>query len=143
MRKKKLILLILLFSIIGFITSLYLAFDHYRIENGVLCNISELSCDITKNSKYAEIFNIPTGIYGMVWFLVVAFLALIERKHEIANLILIWSMLGLLFVGYFVHGEYVLKALCPYCTIAHICTILIFAATFDLYKQKGRVQNGC
>ena len=137
MRKKYLVLLVMIFSIIGFISSTYLAWDHYRVANGFLCDLGEsFGCDITKESKYSEIFNIPVGIFGMFWFLVIAGLAMIERKYNITEIMLGWGIIGLIFVGYFVHGEYLLGAICPYCTIAHASIILIFISTFYFYIQK-------
>jgi len=139
MRKKYLVLLVIIFSIIGFITSVYLTWDHYQTEDGFLCDIDEsFGCDITKDSKYSELFNIPVGVFGIIWFLVIAGLATIEYKHNITGIMLGWGILGLLFVGFFVHGEYVLGAICPYCTIAHASTILIFIATLDFYRQRRR-----
>ena len=139
MRKKYLVLLVMIFSIIGFISSTYLAWDHYRVANGFLCDLGEsFGCDITKESKYSEIFNIPVGIFGMFWFLVIAGLAMIERKYNITGIMLGWGIFGMIFVGYFVHGEYLLGAICPYCTIAHASIILIFVATLDFYRQRRR-----
>jgi uncharacterized membrane protein len=137
MHKNKLFWIVLFFSIIGLFTSLYLTWDHYRVENGVLCEINDgFSCDITKNSKYAELFNVPVGVFGMIWFLVMLGLNYAVRKRDVHHLLLVWGGFGLLFVGYFVHGEYVLKALCPYCTIAHFCVILIFIANVDLFRKR-------
>ena len=62
----------------------------------------------------------------MFWFLVIAGLAMIERKYNITGIMLGWGIFGMIFVGYFVHGEYLLGAICPYCTIAHASIILIF-----------------
>lgn len=138
MRKKSLVFTILMLGIIGFLVSVYLTWDHYRSENGFLCEITDdLSCDITKDSKYSELFGVPVGVFGMMWFLIMILLGWIEKKREVSKYMLVWGLLGLLFVGYFVHGEYVLQSLCPYCTIAHGCVILIFTASVDLYRQRG------
>ena len=106
MRKKYLVLLVMIFSIIGFISSAYLAWDHYRVVNGFLCDLGEsFGCDITKESKYSEIFNIPVGIFGMFWFLVIAGLAMIERKYNITGIMLGWGIFGKQLKGRFKTGR--------------------------------------
>lgn len=143
-QKKEIIInLILILSIVGIVTSLYLMNNHFSESLDGLCDINErVSCSIVNTSKYSEIFNVPVALFGALWFLVLFWMARsIKKEPETSNLMLLWCFLGLLFIIYMIIAEIILNALCPFCTIVHALIIIAFilsiklADTKDIFKK--------
>ena len=143
-KKETIINIILVLSLIGFLTSLYLVNNHYADPaKGVGCDLGEhVSCSLVNTSKYSEIFNVPVALFGAIWFLFLFLMARsIKKKPETSNLMLLWCFLGLLFIIYMIIAEIILNALCPFCTIVHVLIIIAFilsiklADTKDIFKK--------
>jgi len=142
---------ILVLSLVALALSVYLAIDHYDDSEHSFCDFaSHISCSKVKNSPYSEMFNVPVAVFGVLWAAVLVGLALAARAEDRAsssgrignNLyaagIFYWSLLGTAFVFYLVFAEFVLRAICPFCTAIHVITIAVFGLSLRLREQQTR-----
>ena len=141
MKKDTLLKILLVLSFVGILTSTYLLYDHYNpgIDVGV-CDITahgESSCAIVNQSEYSEIFGFPAALLGIIWFVVLAYLSWKAfRMDSVKRELLIWTSLGMLFVAYFIYGEFMLRTICSFCTFIHVLTLISFVISLYLYKSK-------
>jgi hypothetical protein len=61
------------------------------------------------------------------------------KKRVYSLVLLLWSILGVLSVIYLVIAEIILQALCPLCTVVHVCAIIIFILSVYIVKNMGMV----
>lgn len=125
-------------SVIGLITSIYLAQSHFSPPTGgSFCDISSsVSCSLVNTSSYSILFGVPVAIFGALWFLVLLFASWRAMKNEtLYTALLGWNVLGILFVVYLIIAEFILQAICPLCTIVHVITIITFTLSILLYKN--------
>ncbi len=118
-------------SFFGAVISAYLVYLHYVESASDICNISEtLNCDIVNKSIYAEIFNVPVAILGLiaylcffVFFAALGYLKKTETKKQ-AQIMFVFLSAGLVFSLYLTGIEaFVLHAYCIFCLIQQ-CIIL-------------------
>ena len=116
---------------IGLMLSVYLAF----FDTSVLCpNTGVLDCGKVLASSYATIFSIPNGYYGIVFFALVIALAYLHKRGALVAV----TTIGIGFVAYLVHAEYVLGSICLYCTGVHIVAIGLFlVSVYELGGDKS------
>ena len=132
---------IILLSILGFLVSLYLTYNHYAPPTeGSLCDFSEsVSCSLVNTSVFSILLNIPVALLGAIWFV---FLGLISwkavNKNNLFTLLFVWNILGILFIIYFITAEIILKALCPLCTVVHVIVLITFVMSLLLYKNLNK-----
>lgn len=128
---------IFVFTIIGLLISLYLAYE-YTIGASINCPIAGGGCDTVRLSQYSHIFGISVPFYGIAFylaFLIVSLLATQSQRmlHKMRLPIFGLASIGLIASGYFFYLEaYVIHAYCLYCVLSGICCILLFtfAATY-------------
>ncbi len=128
----------MILGIIGLGISIYLFQDYFLKNDGYLCEATSFfSCDLARNSEYANILNVPLGAWGGLWFVIMmsfVYLSFKDRKWNL--LVLIWNILGVLFVAYYIRAEFLIGALCPYCTITHIIVLICFVLGIILHRKK-------
>ena len=137
---KPILYIIIALSLLGLLTSLYLVNDHYSHANSA-CDINDVvSCSLVNSSIYSELFGIPVAIFGAIWFVILIGLTLHSLKnHLILQGLVFWNVLGVLFVLYMIYAEFMLRAICPFCTIVHIVVIInLFLSIFLLKKIKPK-----
>lgn len=135
---KKILQWIIFLSLIGLAASLYLVKNHYAApQSGALCDIGKtVSCSIVNTSTFSELFNVPVALFGELWFftlLIMSWKAL-KRSVHLPKIMRQWSLLGLIFVGYMIIAEVVLKAICPLCTVVHVLVLVIFLLSRQLHR---------
>ena len=141
MNTKKILNAIIILSIIGIVTSLYLIQNHYAPPTeGSLCDFSEsVSCSLVNTSTYSMLFNVPVALFGALWFLTLGLMAWkakeTKTQHSLFTGILGWNILGMLFVIYLIIAEIILEAICPLCTVVHVITLIAFVLSIILYKS--------
>jgi uncharacterized membrane protein len=99
-------------------------------------------CHNVNFSTYSEIGGIPVSVFGMLAFLVIAGILLLEPRLEIAKengalAIFGISLAGVAFSTYLTWLEiYVIHAICPFCvTSAVIITLILILAIIRLIEQ--------
>ena len=147
MHKKKIArIMFFIFILIGFLTSLYLIKLHYDILNNTgssFCKFgSFFDCSIVGTSRFSEIFNIPVGYLGALWFFInlLLFYNHLKNEDDKSNL-LVWNIFGLLFIVYFIYAEFILKSICIFCTLTHLMVIGSFLLVIFLVKPKFNIKD--
>jgi len=138
--------LLIIYSLAGLVVSWNLLQEHYDHSGEGICEISErISCSLLNQSSYSELFNVPVALLGMCWNLVLLGASFASFRllspHLIDPLLLssyllaifLWTIAGIIMVGYFVYAEIVLGAICPFCTVVHILSILSMYSSTQLF----------
>lgn len=135
MNSKKIVRVIVALSVLGIITSIYLLKDHYAASSK--CDFGDaISCSLVNSSIYSELFNVPVALFGIIWFIIIILMCWKSfDKPEVIPFILGWSILGIVFVVYLIFAEFILKAICPYCTVVHVITLIVLVLSIMLYRQ--------
>ncbi len=134
---KQLLTIIIILGIIGLFTSTYLVKNHYA--PGSACDISKsISCSTVNNSKYAELFNVPVAVLGLIWFILLLAMAwkTYHGQHHLSKIMLWWLIIGIIFVAYMVLAEFLLGVICPSCTIVHLIVLISLFLCYLLYKYQ-------
>ncbi len=107
----------------------YLTVVHYSAMDLLACPSSGVvNCETVLTSTASEFYGVPITIIGGLWFVIAgafAVASLLSRRGEVPWLTtasLLWAVAGTLSVLYLVYVEVVdLRALCLWCTVAHLC----------------------
>jgi hypothetical protein len=108
-------------------------------EMGTFCEHlgSKFSCDVVNKSMYSELFHVPVSMLGILWNLFLVFFAWsMPRNRALVALTLAWNLFGLLFVVYFIYGEWMLSMICPLCTLVHLITLASTYCAWRLYREE-------
>ncbi len=139
--KKILLLILIVVSVLGTITSSYLLYNHYLpdAQNGLCTSASILSCSVVNSSKYATLFDMPVALYGIIWFVFSGLLSYgaLSNKTLISKLFW-WNTFGFAFVLYLIAAEFLLKTLCLFCTGAHILALVALIISTSLYISQSK-----
>lgn len=137
MHKKHIHWSFLIIALLGLAISIFLVKEHYGQATG-FCDINAvISCALVNQSIYSEIFGIPVALLGVMWFVGLGILTFFSRKERAIEVpLLLWCALGLLSIGYFIHAEYVLGVICPWCTTVHILVLITTFLALHLYIKK-------
>lgn len=123
-----------LLAAVGLVVSAYLA-----LYTNVLCPSNGLlNCDKVLTSSYSVIFGIPNGYYGIAFFAIVLALAYLRRPGAL----IVVTAAGIGFVAYLVHAEYLLGAICLYCSVVHLMTVCLFLISLYELGGESRKQGG-
>jgi len=100
------------------------------------------ACLTVNNSVYSEIYGIPVSAFGILAYLVIAGIGLLESRWKLAGeygplAIFGVSLAGVAFSAYLTYIEFfVLHAVCPYCLAsAIIITVIFIIAIIRLIRQ--------
>jgi protein-disulfide isomerase/uncharacterized membrane protein len=115
-----------------------------------LCDVSSgVSCSAVNASRYASLFGVPLGSYGVVFYAMVVFLGVISprlRKRSFADSSLVVALWGLLFSAYlFIVSKFLVGALCPTCVAIYLVNVALFAAAWAAGRESSfgsRLSNG-
>lgn len=119
----------------GAATAGYTVYLHHLISSGgsVDCGlIDSLNCNRVLTSDYGKIMGVPVGVFGTVYFLVLALLScdtedtpLARRRNALGSLVL--SGAGVAAgIGFLYIALGVIKAGCPWCFATHTFSLLYF-----------------
>jgi uncharacterized membrane protein len=120
----------IILAILGVVDAIYLLVLKLT-QNEHMC-IGNHGCITVNNSAYSEIYGIPVSAYGILAYLVILVILLLEPKWKQAKelgpyAILGISLVGVLFSAYLTYIEaYVIHSFCPFCLASAIMITLIF-----------------
>ncbi len=144
------VVLLLFFSVVGLITSIYLADLHYQAKSSeAICDInSTVSCTNLAQSEYSKIGPIPIAVLGImayVVFTIISLLLLFPNKigtfhpkittKNLAKAILSLAAISLLFTIYLIIVELVVSIFCLGCLVSWIATAGLFITSYLLYQK--------
>jgi uncharacterized membrane protein len=122
---------IVLIGLVGLFVAVYLLLYHLGFYGALVCGTG--SCETVQTSKYARFLGQPVPLWGTLWYggvLLLAFLGLgpAAGKRWLDVLLALAASGGLLFSAYLTGIElFVLHAVCMWCVISAVLTVLIFA----------------
>jgi uncharacterized membrane protein len=133
-------MLILTFSLLGIIFSVFTIFNHYSVEDNSFCLTEKGTCDVVNKSVYSTLFGIPLGFLGIFYFVATIYLAgnvyLGRHYRESIRYLFIWTSVGLIPVAYLIYVEaFKLLTFCSLCTVIHLITGINFVLAFLLAKR--------
>lgn len=130
---------LLILSAAGIGDSLYLSLSHGN--ELAYCNLIE-GCDVVLKSAYAEVFGIPTAIFGIVYYsgvFLLCLFALIANSLRAKIFLLILPIVGVVAsLGFIYIQAFELKAWCQYCLLSALISGLIFLLSPLLRKELSR-----
>jgi len=117
-------------TIIGLLVAIYMTIFKLT-DNESMC-IGNGGCSVVNSSKYSEVNGIPVAVVGVVGYIAILGVLLLERKPGFfkanGSMVLFGlSLMGFLFTVWLIYAEIVLiKALCPFCLTSQVVMTLIF-----------------
>ncbi len=127
-------------AILGAIDSTYLLI--YKLTGNNRMCLGNGGCHNVNFSPYSEIYGIPISAIGLVAYLVMAAIILLEPRLKVARengplALFGMGIIGVAFSAYLTYLEvYVIHAVCPFCVSSAIIITLIFVlAIIRLVKQ--------
>ncbi len=115
---------------LGAADSLYLLI--LKISNNNKMCLGDGGCSTVNSSSYSMLFGIPVSVYGLLAYLAIIAIILLEPRWKLAAaqgpLVLFGMTLGgVLFSAYLTYIEFfVILAVCPFCIISAVIIILLF-----------------
>lgn len=135
----------------------YLIGQHIDLKYGLgetssMCNVSAFfNCDNSIISPYSEIFGIPLAIFGFFTSLIILFygvkaLLFTQSENRSASASVALTFSGVSAVASVIMALislFVLKSLCPFCTVAYVLSFITLGSALTLLKPlrpeiKGR-----
>jgi uncharacterized membrane protein len=134
-------------GVAGLGVSGYLTYTHFA--NVAAVCVLNAKCETVLTSRFAEIWNIPLALIGMVMYLVIICLGLLlwrkesAWEHVTAAGILGVGLVGIIFTAYLYYLEiFVLHGFCSWCVISSIILAFIFIVSiFNFISIKRRLEN--
>lgn len=129
-KEKYLRLFSILFACLGALDALYLWI--YKISNNDKMCLGSGDCATVNYSPYSEIYGIPVALLGLLAYLAILVVLVLEPRWKLAAQIspmFVFGMglVGVLFSAYLTYIEFfVIHAVCPFCVASAIFISLIF-----------------
>ncbi|PIZ94558.1 MAG: hypothetical protein COX81_03195 [Candidatus Magasanikbacteria bacterium CG_4_10_14_0_2_um_filter_37_12] len=136
--KIKFAVLFLIFSIIGFCDSTFLAIKNLT-GSYIGCGVNG-GCDIVTSSVYSTLFGIPVALFGTLYYLSILLLVVFYLDKKKIK-ILLWisriTVVGFLASIYFVYLQlFVIHSICYFCMGSAITSTSLFVVGMVyLYRQ--------
>lgn len=115
-------------GIAGLADAVLLTVEHYT-RKGLPCTFTG-GCERVLTSQYSEIAGQPIALLGVVFYVVVLFLAvhaLVNKSPLPRKFLLLWGFIGFLSsLGLTGLQAFVIKAWCQYCLLSALTSTLIF-----------------
>jgi uncharacterized membrane protein len=144
---KKITIVALTASIIGFLDSAYLVYVKI-FHAPIYCTPGLGDCASVQNSQWSTLWGIPIAVFGALAYLALIGCYLLERKVTLLGRYSIYILFGISFFG-FLYSLYltwleffVIHAMCQWCILSAICMTIIFILTIvRLRDQQYRTNN--
>jgi len=133
----------LVFAVAGVGVSSYLTAAHYTTTSILACSGSgAINCAKVTTSSQSMLIGIPVAVLGLGWFLAMAVLNLPAawRSGSAAAAVirLVLAVGGMGFALYLISAELLsIKAICLWCTTAHVLTFGLFVLTLAGTSRLG------
>ncbi|HEY3736299.1 MAG TPA: vitamin K epoxide reductase family protein [Jatrophihabitans sp.] len=128
-------------SIVGLAAAIYLTVEHFSSSLTLACpDTGAINCAKVTTSKWSHFAGIPVSVLGVVFFVGMSVLCLpvTWRVRQLDVLRVLGAVLGVVGVIYLVWAElFELKAICLYCTVVHVCTLIVFGAVLWTVNERS------
>jgi len=143
-RSARLRRIVMVLTVPGIMIAAYLTWTHFS-NTGIYCVGGSAGCDIVQQSRYSTITGIPVALIGLVGYLaMLAILILEETKGSFSEngpmLMFALSLIGTLYSAYLTYLElFVIYAICQYCVASAIIMLSVFGVSaFRLLQTSGK-----
>lgn len=158
MKNKTILIFLLILSLLGLATSIYLTSLHYKNVDSICDFNQKFSCTDVSRSAYAKILNIPVAIYGIVaysFFALIPLLFLTKFSFKkinkrlcyplVSRLYFYVSLFGFLFSLYLTYIELnTIHVICPLCLLSQVIVVLILFFSYLFYDHlRTRMGDFC
>lgn len=127
------------FSLLGFIDSIYLTIVHY-VNSSPVCNLNG-QCEMVLTSRFSSIGPIPLAVVGVGYyfaFMILVTYLLFRFKNDLFRVLFVMISFALLVsAGLVIIQLFVLNAVCQYCLFSEFCTTVLFLLTL----KEQRIQK--
>ena len=134
----RLLRLVMLLGLVGTGIGAYLVWVHYDID-ALVCGLGD--CEVVQTSSYAEVFDIPIAVLGLLMYIALVTLTL-ARQMRPALLVpasmaaLAITGAGTLYSAWLTWVEIeVLEAICQWCVASAIVTTLMFVVEIVIFTR--------
>ena len=128
-------------AVIGLASAAYLTAEHFSSSITLACpNTGAINCAKVTSSKWSHFAGMPVSVLGLVFFVGMGVLLLppLWRIQRLDVLRLLGAIVGAVGVIYLVWAElFKLRAICLYCTVVHICTLIIFGCVLWVISERS------
>jgi protein-disulfide isomerase/rhodanese-related sulfurtransferase len=129
--------------LVGIFDSSYLTWAYTSLSHRMVC--AGGGCDLVRASAYAYPFGIPMPIPGLIFYVVLAALALIDAhrpSERVWKTIAVLSGAGVLFSAWLTYLEaFVIHGFCTWCVVQAICVLIIFVLALSIVRSGGRATS--
>lgn len=119
-------------ALLGLAVSAYLTVEHFAHGNSFACPESAtINCLKVTTSKWSAVAGIPVAVLGSAYFVVMT-AVVIAPGHDLRlrTVRVTAAGLGVLTAVYLIYIElFQVDAICLWCTVVHICVLVLFGAT--------------
>jgi uncharacterized membrane protein len=131
------VFLILAIGVAGYLTYAKLA------NQSMICieDSSIFNCSIVESSAYARILGIPTALWGLVTYIVILALLILETRVGFLREYGLLLIFGIVLFAFVYHtyltltAIFTIGALCPWCLTAHtMITLLLITSGIRLWR---------
>ncbi len=132
-------LVALITSVVGIADSIYLTVLKVS-NNKTLCIQGVGDCWSVNTSRYSEIAGVPIAVLGLLAYLFIFAMLLLEERNPVIKLYSPYALfgvtlIGVIYSGYLTYIEIaVIKAICPFCVVSAIAMLILF-----IYALRGLI----
>jgi uncharacterized membrane protein len=130
-------------SVVGLLVSIYMTI--YKLsDNDAMC-LGSGGCSFVNASRYSEINGFPVAAIGIIGFLAVMAIMVLEGRSDFFSdngpmLEFGMSLMGVLFSIYLTYLEiYIIRHYCPFCVTSAIAITLVFI--FSTIRMVRQISN--
>lgn len=128
-------------TFIGLGDTLFLSYYHLL---GIVPTCAIGGCEIVLSSPYATPLGVPFAYIGLVYYMYMLGLAILlavdPRSHGLRFGMLAYATIGLLCsIGFELFQYFVIHALCMYCAISAVTTLILFCLALWHWKNSQEV----
>ena len=129
-----------LVSLIGIFVALYLTLYKLGYIGTLVCSVG--SCETVQTSKWATMFGIPIGEWGVAFYVGVLAVSLYgltpsnADRRGISQVLVAMTGFGVVFSAWLTYLElFVINAICQWCVISAILTVILFVLSWLDLKE--------
>lgn len=152
MKNKTILITLIVLSVLGLVTSIYLANLHFNKVDSICDFNQKFSCTDVSRSAYAKIFGIPVAVLGVaayLGYLTIPVMLLrrfdFKKIHKsLSDLVItryyfFFALFGLLFSLYLTYVELAtIHVICPLCLVSQALVIIILFYSYLYYDRVRR-----
>lgn len=130
-------------AVAGLFVSIYLLLYSLGVYGALMCGSG--GCETVQTSSYARFMGLPVASWGVAWYGLVTLVAMAGVQARFADekwpdrWLLVLASLGLAFSVYLTGVElFVLHAICQWCLVSAVLTVVIFGLALSTLRSGGR-----